>query len=123
MKKLASALFFLIASASFAGEYDREESIIQSRLYTDFPVLEANKKIDVKEIEVDIDIEKNGKVEIDVEFARGSQVDTKDYKMYADKIAASVNKILDEMNDKKFTLKKIEIDTSGIKNDKEVFRY
>ena len=28
-----------------------------------------------------------------------------------------------EMNDKKFTLKKIEIDTSGIKNDKEVFRY
>ena len=121
MKKLASALFFLIASASFAGEYDREESIIQSRLYTDFPVLEANKKIDVKEIEVDI--EKNGKVEIDVEFARGSQVDTKDYKMYADKIAASVNKILDEMNDKKFTLNKIEIDTSGIKNDKEVFRY
>lgn len=49
-------------------------------------------------------------------------MDTKNYKIYADKIASSVNDMLKEMNGN-FVLTKIEIDTSGIKNDKEVFRY
>lgn len=121
MKKLAAALFFLAGAVSFAGQFEREESIIQNKLYTNFPVLEANKNIVVEEIEVDI--ERDGVIEIDVEFARGSQVDTKEYKNYADKIADSVNVILKDMDNNKLILKKIEIDTSGIKNDKEVFRY
>lgn len=121
MKKLAAALFFLMTAASFAGEFDREESIIQSKLYNNFPVLEENKEILVKEIEVDI--ERDGVIEIDIEFAKGSQVDTKNYKVYADKIADSVNSILKDMNNNNFILKKIEIDTSGIKKDKEIFRY
>ena len=94
--------------------------MLENKLYNNFPVLEEGKNIEVKEIEVDI--EKNGRVEIDVEFARNSQVDTKNYKIYADKIASSVNDMLKEMNGN-FVLTKIEIDTSGIKNDKEVFRY
>lgn len=120
MKKLAAALFFLITAASFAGHYDKEEHAIESRLYKNFPVLEEGKNIKVEDIEVDI--ERNGKVEIDIEFARNSQTDIKNYKVYADKIAFSVNEILKEMNGD-FVLTKIEIDTSGIKNDKEIFRY
>lgn len=121
MKKLAAALFFLMTAASFAGHYDREESIIQNKLYTNFPVLESNKEILIKEIEVDI--ENDGVIEIDIEFAKGSQVDTKNYKLYADKIADSVNTILKDMNNNSLVLKKIEIDTSGIRDDKEIFRY
>lgn len=121
MKKIAAALFFLLTAASFADHYDKEEHMIEKRLYNNFPVLEEGKNITVKELEVDI--EKNGTVEIDVEFAKGSQVDLKNYKIYADKIASSVNEILKEMNEKNLVLTKIEIDTSGIKNDKEIFRY
>lgn len=115
MKKLAAALFFLMTAASFAGHYDKEEHMIENKLYNNFPVLEEGK-------EIEVDIEKNGRVEIDIEFARNSQVDTKNYKIYADKIASSVNDMLKEMNGN-FVLTKIEIDTSGIKDDKEVFRY
>lgn len=121
MKKLAAGLFFLMAAASFAGEYNREESIIESRLYMNMPEMEAGKNIVVEEIEVDI--EGDGFVEVDVEFARGSQVDTNNYKMYADKIADSVNEILKDIDNNKFVLGKIEIDTSGIQNDKKIFRY
>lgn len=120
MKKLAAALFFLMTAASFADHYDKEEHMLENKLYNNFPVLEEGKNIEVKEIEVDI--EKNGRVEIDVEFARNSQVDIKNYKIYADKIASSVNDMLKEMNGD-FVLTKIEIDTSGIKDDKEIFRY
>lgn len=42
--------------------------------------------------------------------------------MYADKIASYVNEVLKETNEN-FVLKKIEIDTSGVHNDKETFRY
>lgn len=121
MKKIAAALFFLMTAAAFAGDYDREENLIQNKLYSNFPVLEANKEIVIEEIEVDI--EDNGVIEIDIEFAKGSQVDTKNYKKYADKIADSVNVILKDMNDSRLVLKKIELDTSGIKHDKEIFRY
>ena len=120
MKKLAAALFFLMTAAALAGHYDKEEHLIESKLYKNFPVLEEGKDIIVEEIEVDI--EKNGKVEIDIEFSKNSQVDTKNYKMYADKIASYVNEVLKETNEN-FVLKKIEIDTSGVHNDKETFRY
>ena len=121
MKKIAAALFFLMTAAAFAGHYDREEHMIESKLYQNFPVLEDGKNINVEEIEVDI--ERDGGVEVDIELARGSNVDTKNYKLYADKIADSLNEILKEMKDQNFTLRKIEIDTSGIHDDKEVFRY
>ena len=116
MKKIAAALFFLMTAAAFAEHYDREEHMIESKLYQNFPVLEAGKNINV-------DIERDGGVEVDIELARGSNVDTKNYKLYADKIADSLNEILKEMKDQNFTLRKIEIDTSGIHDDKEVFRY
>lgn len=121
MKKIAAALFFLMTAAAFAGQYDKEENIIENELYKNFPVLENGKNIIVEEIEVDI--ERNGIVEVDIEFTRDSQVDTKNYKEYADKIANSLNKILVEMNNKDFVLKKIELETSDNFGSKEIFMY
>ena len=41
MKKLAAALFFLMTAASFADHYDKEEHMLENKLYNNFPVLEA----------------------------------------------------------------------------------
>ncbi|WP_300363747.1 hypothetical protein [Fusobacterium sp.] len=121
MKKMASALFFLITASVFAGHYDKEENMIENKLYNNFPVLEEGKNINIQELEVDI--EKDGRIEVEIEFTRDSQIDKNNYKNYADKVAASLNEILKEMNNQNFVLTKIEIDTSGISRDKEIFRY
>lgn len=121
MKKIASALFFLITASVFAGYYDKEENIIENKLYNNFPILEEGKNIDIQELEVDI--EKDGRIEVEIEFTRDSQIDKNNYKNYADKVAASLNEILKEMNNKNFILAKIEIDASGINKNKEIFKY
>lgn len=121
MKKLMSGLFILMAVSAFADKFDKEETIIKGKLYEKFPVLEVNKNIVVDEI--GIDIERDGVIEVEVEFARGSETNQANYKAYADKIADTVNAILQETNNSNLVLKKIELDTDGIHDDDKIFRY
>ena len=90
-------------------------------IYKNFPVLEAGKKINLKEI--DVDIEDDKAVEVDVEFAVGSEVNVADYDAYAKKISAEINKSIKSTIGDEFKLIKLEIDTSGIRNDKKIYRY
>ena len=121
MKKLILGTFCLMSALAFAGDFDREETMLAGELYKNFPVLEAGKNIKIKEIEVDIEDDKA--VEVDVEFAAGSEVNTGNYDEYAKKISAQINKSIDSSIGKEFKLIKLEIDTSGIKNDKKIYRY
>ena len=70
MKKTLLGMFCLLSAMSFAGDFDREEHILAGEIYKNFPVLEAGKKITLKEI--DVDIEDDRVVEVDVEFAASS---------------------------------------------------
>ncbi len=100
MKKILFGLFGILSTMTFAGDFDREEAILTSELYKNFPVLEQNKKINVKEREVDIEHDKA--VEVDVEFA----------------ISYEINKAISSNLGNGYKLIKLELDTSGIKNDK-----
>ena len=92
MKKILFGLFGILSTMAFAGDFDREEAILTSELYKNFPVLEQNKRINVEEIEVDIEHDKA--VEVDVEFAVGSEVNTANYDEYAKKISNEINKAI-----------------------------
>lgn len=83
MKKTLLGMFCLLSAMSFAGDFDREEHILAGEIYKNFPVLEAGKKITLKEI--DVDIEDDRVVEVDVEFAAGSEVNVANYDAYAKK--------------------------------------
>ena len=127
MKKTLLGMFCLLPAVSFAGDFDREEHILAGdfgrlhEIYKNFPVLEAGKKINLKE--VDVDIEDDKAVEVDVEFAVGSEVNVADYDAYAKKISAEINKSIKSTIGDEFKLIKLEIDTSGIRNDKKIYRY
>ena len=121
MKKILFGLFGILSTMAFAGDFDREEAILTSELYKNFPVLEQNKKINVKEIEVDIEHDKA--VEVDVEFAMGSEVNTANYDEYAKKISNEIDKAISSNLGNGYKLIKLELDTSGIKNDKKTYRY
>lgn len=121
MKKTLLGMFCLLSAVSFAGDFDREEHILAGEIYKNFPVLEAGKKINLKE--VDVDIEDDKAVEVDVEFAVGSEVNAADYDAYAKKISAEINKSIKSTIGDEFKLIKLEIDTSGIRNDKKIYRY
>ena len=113
MKKTLLGMFCLLSAVAFAGDFDREEHILA--------VLEAGKKIIIKEI--DVDIEDDKAVEVDVEFAVGSEVNTGSYDVYAQKISAEINRSIKSTIGNDFKLIKLELDTSGIKNDKKIYRY
>lgn len=121
MKKTLLGMFCLLSAVSFAGDFDREEHILAGEIYKNFPVLEAGKKINLKE--VDVDIEDDKAVEVDVEFAVGSEVNTGSYDVYAQKISAEINRSIKSTIGNDFKLIKLELDTSGIKNDKKIYRY
>lgn len=121
MKKILFGLFGILSTMVFAGDFDREEAILTSELYKNFPVLEQNKKINVKEIEVDIEHDKA--VEVDVEFAMSSEVNTANYDEYAKKISNEIDKAISSNLGNGYKLIKLELDTSGIKNDKKTYRY
>lgn len=121
MKKTLLGMFCLLSAMSFAGDFDREEHILAGEIYKNFPVLEAGKKITLKEI--DVDIEDDRVVEVDVEFAAGSEVNIANYDAYAKKISAEINNSIKSTIGDNFKLIKLEIDTSGIKNDKKIYRY
>lgn len=121
MKKIVFGLFGILSTIALAGSFDREEAILTSELYKNFPVLEQNKKINVEEIEVDIEHDKA--VEVDVEFARGSEVNTANYDEYAKKISKEIDKAITSNLGNGYKLIKLELDTSGIKHDKKTYRY
>ncbi len=121
MKKTLLGVFCLLSAVSFAGDFDREEHILAGEIYKNFPVLEAGKRIIVKEI--DVDIEDDKVVEVDVEFAVGSEVNVGNYDAYAKKISEEINKNIKSTIGDDFKLIKLELDTSGIKNDKKIYRY
>lgn len=121
MKKTLLGMFCLLSAVAFAGNFDREEHILAGEIYKNFPVLEAGKKIVVKEIEVDIEVDKA--VEVDVEFAAGSEVNTENYDGYAKKISEEINKNIKSTIGDEFKLIRLELDTSGIRNDKKIYRY
>lgn len=121
MKKIVFGLFGILSTIALAGSFDREEAILTSELYKNFPVLEQNKRINVEEIEVDIEHDKA--VEVDIEFAVGSEVNTVDYDEYAKKISNEINKVISSNLGNGYKLIKLELDTSGIKNDKKTYRY
>lgn len=121
MKKLILGVFGILSTLTLAGGFDREEAILTNELYKNFPVLEQNKRIDVEEIEVDIEHDKA--VEVDVEFAMGSEVNTANYDKYAKKISNEINKAISSNLGNGYKLIKLELDTSGIKNDKRTYRY
>ena len=120
MKKI---IFLLLTFTSFifAGDYDREERILEREFNRNFPVLETGKNIRLKEI--DVDIKRDGGVEVEVEFARGSQVNTADYHIYADKLSVVFKDKIQSSLGSNFYLREIELDSSGIRNDKQTFRY
>ena len=121
MKKTLLGMFCLLSAVAFAGDFDREEHILAGEIYKNFPVLEAGKKIIIKEI--DVDIEDDKAVEVDVEFAVGSEVNTGSYDVYAQKISAEINRSIKSTIGNDFKLIKLELDISGIKNDKKIYRY
>ena len=121
MKKTLLGMFCLLSAMSFAGDFDREEHILAGEIYKNFPVLEAGKKITLKEI--DVDIEDDSVEEVDVEFAAGSEVNIANYDAYAKKISAEINNSIKSTIGDNFKLIKLEIDASGIKNDKKIYRY
>ncbi|MDU1912182.1 hypothetical protein [Fusobacterium sp.] len=121
MKKTILGMFCLLSAVSFAGDFDREEHILAGEIYKNFPVLEAGKKIIIKEI--DVDIEDDKAVEVDVEFAVGSEVNIENYDAYAKQICEEINKNIKTVLGDEFKLIRLELDTSGIKNDKKIYRY
>lgn len=121
MKKIVFGLFGILSTLVLAGSFDKEEAILTSELYKNFPILEQSKRISVEEI--DVDIEHDKAVEVDVEFAMGSEINSADYDEYAKKISREINKVINSNLGDGYKLIKLELDTSGIKNDKRVYRY
>lgn len=121
MKKTMLGLFAIMSSVILAGNFDKEETFLENELYKNFPTLEQNKKIDVEEIEIDIEADKS--VEVDIEFTLGSEINPADYDAYAKKLSKEINKNIHSTLGKNFKLIKLELDTSGIKNDKKIYRF
>lgn len=121
MKKLILSLFSILSFMSFSAEYDREEYIIENKLYKIIPILERENKILLEEI--DVEIENDGGIEIEVELSKHSQINPDKYQVYSNKVAEYVQEILKEVEKKELVLRKIKIETSDVDNFSRVFRY
>jgi len=121
MKKVFFMLSLVFTSFVFAGEYEREEKVLKKEFLKNFPQLEKGKNIKIKKL--DVDIEDDGGVEVDIEFARGSQINIENYPIYAEKLSIIFKEKIKSSFGDRFYLEEIELDTSGIKNDKERFGY
>ncbi|MGF6906933.1 hypothetical protein [Fusobacterium sp. PH5-44] len=121
MKKIFFAILLIFSALAFS----KEIKILEKKLITDFnknfPVLEDGKRIKIKEI--DVDIKKNGAVEVEVDFAKGSQTSPDKYEEYAEILGAVFKERLYEVGGSDYYLSEIEIDTSGIGKDKKTFYF
>lgn len=121
MKRVIFILSLIFTNFVFAGDYDKEEKILKKEFLKNFPQLEDGKKIKIKKL--DVDIEDDGGVEIEIDFARGSQTNVNNYSIYAEKLSTIFKEKIESSLGDSFYLKEIELETSGIKYDKEKFRY
>ena len=66
-----------------------------------------------------MDIEHDKAVEVDVEFAVGSEVNTANYDEYAKKISNEIDKLISSSLGNGYKLIKLQFNTSENKNDKK----
>lgn len=121
MKKIVFIMITVFSALTFSKEIKLLEKKLTADFIKNFPVLEEGKRIRIKEI--DVDINKNGSVEVEVDFAKGSQTNPNKYEEYAEVLSEVFKERLYEIGGSDYYLSEIEIDTSGVRGDKKKFYF